>query len=253
VNSVLLQERRDAVLILTLNRPEKRNALNLELIEALHRVLDDLIRDRDLRAVVITGAGDHFAGGADIAELRERRSPEALESINGTLFRRVEELPVPVIAAIRGFALGGGCELAIACDLRVAGRSARLGQPEVGLGILPGAGGTHRLPRLVGLGRAKELIFTGRWVEADEALAMGLVNRVVDDEAVLTEALAWAETIAGQGAAAIRLAKIVLNAQRHEVDMSSALESLAQAVLFDSEDKRARMTAFLEKRQGKGS
>jgi enoyl-CoA hydratase len=161
----------------------------------------------------------------------------------------VEELPVPVIAAIRGFALGGGCELAIACDLRVAGKSARLGQPEVGLGIIPGAGATHRLPRLVGLGRAKDLIFTGRILEAEEALGMGLVTRVVEDEKVMETARGLAETIEKQGATAIRIAKLALNAQRHEVDAAQTFESVAQAVLFDSEEKERRMTAFLERRK----
>jgi enoyl-CoA hydratase len=249
MSNVLIRERRDDIEIVTIDRPEKRNALNLQIVEALHRALDELHGDRDLRAVVITGAGDHFVAGADIAQLRERRSPEALESINGTLFRKVEDLPVPVIAAIKGYAVGGGCELAMACDLRVAGKSARLGQPEVGLGIIPGAGGTHRLPRLVGLGRAKELIYTGRLLDAEEAMTMGLVNRVVEDDVVLEEALALAAVIARQGAMAIRLAKLALNAQRHHVDEAQTLESVAQAVLFDSEEKERRMTDFLDRKK----
>jgi enoyl-CoA hydratase len=249
MSNVLIRERRDDIEIVTIDRPEKRNALNLQIVEALHRALDELHGDRDLRAVVITGAGDHFVAGADIAQLRERRSPEALESINGTLFRKVEDLPVPVIAAIKGYAVGGGCELAMACHLRVAGKSARLGQPEVGLGIIPGAGGTHRLPRLVGLGRAKELIYTGRLLDAEEAMTMGLVNRVVEDDVVLEEALALAAVIARQGAMAIRLAKLALNAQRHHVDEAQTLESVAQAVLFDSEEKERRMTDFLDRKK----
>lgn len=201
MSDCVLRERRKAVEIVTVNRPAKRNALNLETVETLHRVLDDLYRDRGLRAVVLTGAGDHFMAGADIEQLRDRRSPDALDSINGGLFRRVEDLPVPVIAAVKGYALGGGCELAIACDLRVAGQSAKMGQPEVGLGILPGAGATHRLPRLIGLGKAKELIFTGRMVEAEEALQMGLVNRVVDDSSVLEEARSpWPRPSPSRGA-----------------------------------------------------
>jgi enoyl-CoA hydratase len=250
MSTVLLRERRGDIECLTVNRPEKRNALNLELVTALHRALDDLTRDRSLRAVVIAGSGEHFMAGADIAELRDRGASEALESINGSLFRRVEELPVPVIAALRGFALGGGCELAIACDLRVAAPSTRMGQPEVSLGILPGAGATHRLPRLIGLGRAKELILTGRLVGAEEALAMGLVNRIVPETSVLEEARQWAETIAAQGGMAIRLAKVALNAQRHQVDTSGSLEALAQAFLFESNEKKTRMTAFLDKKSG---
>jgi enoyl-CoA hydratase len=251
VADVLLRERRDDVEILTLHRPEKRNALNLELVRALHAALTDLEADATLRAVVLTGAGDHFMAGADVAELRDRRTPEALAGINSTLFRRVEELPVPVIAALRGFALGGGCELALSADLRVAGRSVRLGQPEVGLGILPGAGATYRLPLLVGMGRAKEMILTGRWVEAEEALAIGLVNRVVDDDAVLGEALALAATIREQGALAVRLAKLALNAQRHGLALGQPLEGLAQGILFESAEKMERMQAFLERSRGR--
>jgi enoyl-CoA hydratase len=253
VADVLLRERREEVEILTLHRPEKRNALDLELVEAIHEALADLETDPGVRAVVLTGAGDHFMAGADIAELRERRAPEALAAINSTLFRRVEELPVPVVAALRGYALGGGCELALAADLRVAGRSTRLGQPEVALGILPGAGATYRLPLLVGMGLAKELILTGRQVDAEEALRIGLVNRVVEDEEVIGEALALAGEIRNQGALAVRLAKRALNAQRHGLDGGQRLESLAQGVLFESEEKRRRMTAFLERRRDRAS
>ncbi len=250
MSEVLLRERREGIEILTLNRPEKRNALNLELVNALHAALDELARDRAVRVVILTGAGDHFMAGADIAQLLERGAPEALESINGALFRKLEDLPVPVIAAVRGYALGGGCELSLAADIRIAGRSALFGQPEVALGILPGAGATHRLPRLVGLGRAKELIFTGRRVEAVEAERMGLVNRVVEDAELMDAALAMAATLAGQGAQAIRLAKTALNAQRHGIDHGQLMESVAQAVLFESDEKAERMTAFLE-RKGK--
>jgi enoyl-CoA hydratase len=246
MSDVVRTETRDGIAVVTLNRPEKRNALNLEMVQALHGVLEALEADAGLRACILTGGGDHFAAGADIAELRRRTAADALVSINGALMNRVENLPVPVIAAVRGFALGGGCELAIACDLRVAGTSARLGQPEVGLGIIPGAGATHRLPRLVGMGRAKELILTGRILDAQEALAMGLVNRVVDDAEVLDRARDMAAGIAEKGAQAVRLAKLVLNAQRHGLETGRTLESAAQAVLFESEDKKRRMTAFLE-------
>jgi len=251
VSDVLLRERRDEVEILTLNRPQKRNALNLQLVEALHAVLGALEADPAVRVVVITGAGEHFMAGADVAELRDRRTPEALAGINSTLFRRIEELPVPVLAAVRGFALGGGCELALSADLRVAGRSARLGQPEVGLGIVPGAGATYRLPLLVGMGMAKELVLTGRIVEAEEALRIGLVNRVVEDDRVLEESLLLAEGIRRQGSLAVRLAKLALNAQRHGLSEGQRLESLAQGILFESREKMERMSAFLERKRGK--
>jgi len=238
---------------IVLNRPDVRNAIDKAMIDELHRALDELGARDDLSAVVLSGAGGKaFAGGADIGQLRARRSAEALMAINARLFQRVEEFPVPTIAAITGFALGGGCELAMACDLRVAGKSARFGQPEVALGIIPAAGGTQRLPRLVGLGRAKELIFTGRIIDAAEAERIGLVNFVFDDGDVMTRAHALAAAIASQGRLAVRMAKVALNASsRTGQDAGLLIEQISQAVLFDSADKETRMTAFLEKRKGK--
>src|SRR5690606_13231893 len=171
----ILTERRGDALLVTLNAPERRNAIDQEMVDGLHRVLDEHWHDEALAALVITGAGEKaFAAGADIAQLRDRTSRDAGKAIHSAIFNRIEEVPAPVIAAVRGYALGGGCELAIACDLRVLGESAKLGQPEVKLGIIPAAGGTYRLPRLVGLGRARELVFTGRMVDAAEALRIGL-------------------------------------------------------------------------------
>jgi enoyl-CoA hydratase len=236
-----------------LNRPDVRNAIDKAMIDELHAALDELSARDDLSAVVFSGAGGKaFAGGADIAQLRARKSREALMAINARLFQRVEEFPAPTIAAITGFALGGGCELAMACDVRVAGRGAKLGQPEVALGIIPAAGGTQRLPRLVGLGRAKELIFTGRVVDATEAERIGLVNFVVDDDQVMTRAHALAADVAKQGRLAVRMAKVALNASsRMGQDAGFLIEQISQAVLFESADKEARMTAFLEKKKGK--
>jgi enoyl-CoA hydratase len=249
---VLSERRGDAVLV-TLNAPQRRNAIDQQMVDALHRVLDEYWHDKTLAAVVITGAGDKaFAAGADIAQLRERTSRDALRAINSSIFNRIEEFPAPVIAAIKGFALGGGCELAIACDLRVLGESAKLGQPEVKLGIIPAAGGTYRLPRLVGLGRARELIYTGRMIDAQEALRIGLANAVVPDAQVIDKALALAAEIAQNGRLAVRGAKRALNAlSRPGQERAIACESSVQAGLFDSEDKRARMDAFLSK-QTKG-
>jgi enoyl-CoA hydratase len=249
----LLVERRGAVVLLTLHAPHKRNAIDRAMIEALHSALDRLRDDDSVGALVVTGAGEQaFAAGADIAELRERRAAQALAGINARLFARIEEFPVPVVAAIRGHALGGGCELAIACDLRIAGESAKLGQPEVKLGIIPGAGATSRLPRLVGAGRARELILTGRVVDARTALAIGLVNEVVADAEVVERALAVATEITQNGRLAVRLAKAALNALVWPAPgLAGPLESFAQAVLFDSDEKRARMTAFLERGKGK--
>jgi len=249
---VLSERRGDAVLV-TLNAPERRNAIDQEMVDGLHAVLDELQHDESVAAIVLTGAGDKaFAAGADIAQLRERTSADALKAINSGIFARIEEFAVPVIAAIKGYALGGGCELAIACDLRVLGESAKMGQPEVKLGIIPAAGGTYRLPRLIGLGRARELVYTGRMVDADEALRIGLANKVVPDSDVLDAALAMADEIAKNGRLAVRGAKRALNAlSRPGQENAVVFESSVQAVLFDSEDKSARMGAFLEKQQSR--
>jgi enoyl-CoA hydratase len=247
----ILTEPHGPVLLVTLNAPERRNAIDQEMVDGLHRVLDEQAGNQALAALVLTGAGEQaFAAGADIAQLRERNGADARRAINSTIFARIEEFPVPVIAAVRGFALGGGCELAIACDLRVLGRSAKLGQPEVKLGIIPGAGGTYRLPRLIGLGRARELIYTGRIVDADECLRIGLCNEVVDDSEVVPRALALGAQIAQNGSLAVRSAKQALNAlARPGQHNAIAIESTLQAALFDSDDKRARMTAFLERKK----
>ncbi len=241
----------DGVAVLLLNRPEKRNAIGLPMVEEIHAALSLLERDPRAGALVIGGAGGKvFAAGADIAELRDRSAPDAARAINQSLFSRIEALPIPSVAAVTGYALGGGCELALACDLRVAGMSARFGQPETGLGILPGAGGTQRLPRIVGLGRAKELILTGRLVDAAEAERIGLVNRVVPDDRVMQEARSLAAVMASKGRAAQALAKAALNAgTRSGAAAGLALEVAAQGVLFESDDKRSRMTDFLEKRR----
>lgn len=249
----ILLELRGEVALITLNAPEKRNALDLTMVQDLHRALDELGGRDGLAVLVITGAGGRaFAAGADIAELEQRDSKAALRAINSGIFKRIEDFPVPSIAAITGYALGGGCELALACDLRVAGRSAKLGQPEVALGIIPAAGGCYRLPRLVGLGRAKELVYTGRMVDAEEALRIGLVNHVVEDTQVLERTFALAEEIRKNGSLAVRAAKATMNAlARANEGMAMTLESMAQAVLFDSQDKHQRMRAFLDRQKEK--
>jgi enoyl-CoA hydratase len=247
----LLVESDGRLAIVTFNRPEKRNAINQTMVNELHDVLDGFVADGDVQACVFTGSGDKaFIGGADIAQLRERDSAEALKTINAALFNKIEALPFPTIAAVSGYCLGGGCELSMCCDLRVAGESAKFGQPEVALGIIPAAGGTQRLPRLVGLGIAKELVFTGRIIDAAEAHRIGLVNRVVPDDEVLDGARELAQAIVKQGPLALRLAKMALNASsRTGQDAGLLIEQIAQAVLFDSAEKRDRMTAFLEKRK----
>ncbi|MEM7248916.1 MAG: enoyl-CoA hydratase-related protein [Acidobacteriota bacterium] len=250
---LVLVERDGPLAVLTVNRPEKRNALNLALVKRLSAVLTELEDDADLRCVLLTGAGEKaFVAGADIAELRERGAEESLAGINASLFRQVEEFRWPVIAAIRGWTLGGGMELAMACDVRIAAESARFGQPELNLGILPAAGGMHRLPALVGMGVAKDLVLTGRIVDAQEALRMGLVSRVVADDALIDEARSAAEAAAGMAPMASRLAKGIMNSlYRVRPDTAFQMETAAQAILFESQEKKDRMTAFLEKKTKK--
>ena len=249
--STILVDVEDRLAVVTFNRPEKRNAIDQTMVHELHDALDGLVADGEVQACLFTGAGDKaFVGGADIAQLRERTADDALKVINAALFNKIEALPFPTIAAVRGFCLGGGCELSMCCDLRVAGEGAKFGQPEVALGIIPAAGGTQRLPRLVGLGRAKDLVLTGRIIGAAEALEMGLVNRVVPDDEVLAAARELAGQILRNGALAVRLAKLNLNnSSRTGQDSALLLEQVSQAVLFESEDKRQRMTDFLDRKK----
>ena len=242
----ILVESREVATILTLNRPEQFNAINQEMVDEIHHLLTSLRRELP-SVLVITGAGGKaFAAGADIKELRDRRSGDALANINGGLFDAIARFPAPTIAAIQGYALGGGLELALACDLRVCGRGSRLGQPEVSLGIIPGAGATTRLPRLVGPALAKELIFTGAKIRADRAYEIGLVNRVVDDGTELEVALELGAQIHRNSREAILWAKSALNQANDVGDGGAAM--MAQYRLFESDDKHRRMTAFIEKR-----
>jgi enoyl-CoA hydratase/carnithine racemase len=243
-------EAREGIAVVTLDRPQARNAISQDVVDELRAALGLLARDPGMRALIVTGAGPAvFASGADIRELRRRGAGDALRGINSSLFLEIERFPLPTIAAVNGYALGGGCELAIACDLRIASESARFGQPEVGLGIIPAAGATYRLPRLIGSGRAQEMILTGRIIDAPEALRIGLVNRVVTGDRLLEEARSTAALIARKGPLAVRAAKLALQAALHGPDAGHAAERLAQAILFESADKREGMTAFLEGRR----
>ncbi len=249
--NLVLIERKEAIAILTINRPAKRNALNLDLVRALGDALDSLALDGDLRALVLRGAGEKaFVAGADISELKKRGAEESLAGINAKLFQKVEEFPLPIVAACHGWSLGGGMELAMACDVRVASVSARFGQPELNLGILPAAGGMHRLPALVGMGMAKDLVLTGRILNADEALQAGLVSRVVPDDRIFQEAIEVAQAIADMAPLASKLAKRVMNSLfRVRPDVAFSLESAAQAVLFESDEKHKRMQGFLDRKK----
>jgi enoyl-CoA hydratase len=235
---------------LTVNRPEKRNALDTETVQEFHRALDE-VRAARSTVLIVTGAGDQaFVAGADIASIRERRRDDALSSINSRLMAAVEAHEAVVIAAVNGVALGGGCELALACDLRIAAEHAVFGLPEPSLGIIPGAGGTQRLPRVVGLGRAKEMVLTGARWSAAQALQYGLVSEVVPAAELLSAARRMAERVLALGPLAVRLSKAALNASAQmPLQAGLAYESTAQAITFESADKMEGTTAFLEKRR----
>ena len=241
----------DGVAVCTFNRPEVRNALDQGMVDDIRSVLNRLAYNAEVSVLIFTGAGGKsFISGADIGQLLERRRDDAFLRINNSLFTEIERFPIPTIAAVRGWALGGGCELAMACDLRIAGQGAKFGQPEVALGIIPGAGGCHRLPKLVGVGMARELIFTGRIIDAERALEIGLCNRVVADEDVMSTARELAAEISKNSTLAVRMAKVMINASGEmSGDVALALEATTQAVLFEDDDKRARMTAFLERKR----
>jgi len=238
------------VATLTVNRPEVRNALDTATVDEMHRALGE-VRAAGVTVLIVTGAGDKaFVSGADIRAIRERRRDAALASINSRLMTAVETHEAVVIAAVNGVALGGGCELALACDLRIAADHAVFGLPEPSLGIIPGAGGTQRLPRIVGLGRAKEMILTGARWDARRALEYGLLSEVVPGPELMKAARAMAERVLALGPLAVRLAKSALNASS-QMPLAAGLvfESTAQAITFESADKQEGTTAFLEKRK----
>ncbi len=248
------------VLTLTVNRPEARNALDLGLVEALHAALGEAERDPAVGIVLLTGAAQPgqppekqvFISGADIHQLKTRTVEDAFKAINSALFRRIADFPKVTIAAMAGSALGGGLELALACDLRVASLTGRYGLPETGLGIIPGAGGTQRLPRLVGLGRAKEIILTGKTVDGAEAERIGLVTQAVPCGEVPEAARALAGKVLARGPLAVRLAKRAMDLSANlPMEDGAFLEILAQGATFGSKDKVEGMTAFLEKRPAK--
>ncbi|MDB2097437.1 short-chain-enoyl-CoA hydratase, partial [Clostridium paraputrificum] len=241
--------------IVTINRPKALNALNSETLKDIDAVLENLENDSNIYAVILTGAGEKsFVAGADIAEMRDLNEEQGKEfgMLGNKVFRRLEKLDKPVIAAISGFALGGGCELSMACDIRIASERARFAQPESGLGITPGFGGTQRLPRIVGLGKAKEMIYTGAMVKADEALRIGLVNKVVPLENLMYEARAMANAIIVNAPVAVKLCKDAID-RGMQVDIDRAIEIEAEdfGKCFSTEDQTEGMTAFLEKRAEK--
>lgn len=246
----VLTELSHGILRLTLNRADKLNSLDAAMVDALHTALARYERSPEVRVLLLGGAGTKaFAAGADIAQLRERRAEDALKGINAELFDRLARFPVPTIAVVRGFALGGGCELALACDLRVVSETARFGQPETGLGIMAAAGATWRLPALVGLGIARELLLSGRLVDAEEALRIGLVNQVVPDAELEDAAVQMATMIARNDPLATRLTKQALALAQGNAAEARRFADTAQAVLFESPEKRRRMDEFLTRKK----
>lgn len=243
-------ERHDAVVLLRLDRPEVRNALDEATMEALAAAVEAADADERVGAVVITGGERIFASGADLKVMVDRSAVDVVRSRQAERWRRLRQVLVPLVAAVNGYALGGGCELALLCDLVVAGESARFGQPEVKLGILPGAGGTQRWARAAGKHVAMEMVLTGRTIDADEAQRYGVVNRVVPDEHTVEVALALATEIAALPRLAVRLAKqAVLRAFDAPLEVGLDLERHAFHVLLGTADRVEGMRAFLEKRR----
>ena len=240
--------------LLTINRPKALNALNSQVLEELDKTLDSIDTNK-IRALIITGAGEKsFVAGADIGEMSSltKKEGEAFGKKGNDVFRKLETFPIPVIAAVNGFALGGGCEISMSCDIRICSDNAVFGQPEVGLGITPGFGGTQRLARLVGQGMAKQMIYTAKNIKADEAFRIGLVNAVYPQNELLPAAKKLAETIARQAPIAVRNSKKAIN-DGLQVDMDKAIqiEEKLFGDCFETEDQRAGMGNFLEKDKSK--
>lgn len=246
----IVLQKQDKVAVLTISRPRALNALNSETLKELDLAIDEIAEDNDIYVVILTGEGKSFVAGADITEMKDLDvvGGRRFGNLGNRVFRKLETLEKPIIAAVNGFALGGGCELSMACDIRIASSKAKFGQPEVGLGIIPGFGGTQRLSRLVGLGMAKELIYTGKIIGAQEALSIGLVNNVFEPENLLEEAKILANTIAAQAPIAVSFCKAAIN-KGIQIDIDTALsyESEVFGQCFATEDQKNGMISFIQK------
>ncbi|WHY59666.1 enoyl-CoA hydratase/isomerase family protein [Cytobacillus firmus] len=248
-NNILVRAE-EGIGFIIINRPELRNALNIDTLLEIETALDKMRDDEDIRVIIFTGAGEKsFAAGADISQLSKRTMIDALKPNMTATYRKIEDYEKPTIAAINGYALGGGLELALACDIRVASLNAKVGLPEVGLGIMPGAGGTQRLSRIIGKGKAMELILTGDVITAAEAERLNLISKAVPQEELIETAKGYARRISVKGPLALRMAKAAVN-RGADMEMETALylEKLAQTILIGSEDKLEGTQAFLEKR-----
>lgn len=252
--SLVLYEVQGQIGIITINRPEALNALNTPLLEELDKTLDQ-VDTETIRCLIITGQGQKsFVAGADIAEMKNMNSREAMVfgAKGNDTFEKIERFPIPVIAAVNGYALGGGCELSLACDFRICSDNAVFGQPETGLGITPGFGGTQRLMRAVGSGMAKQMIYTARNIKADEAYRIGLVNQVCTQEELMPTAQKLAGQIAKNAPIAVRASKLAINAaDRLDVDYGKVVEEKCFGSCFNTHDQQEGMGAFLEKRKEK--
>lgn len=248
----LVFEKRGNIALVKFNRPKALNALNSEVLDELDKVIDYINEKEDIYVSVFTGEGKAFIAGADISEMTTFNAEEGRNfgMLGQKIFRKLELMNKPAIAAVNGFALGGGCEFAMSCDIRIASEKAKFGQPEVNLGITPGFAGTQRLPRLVGMAKAKELIFTGDMIEAKEAERIGLANKVVEHDKLIDEAMSMAEKICGKAQLAVRYSKAAIN-KGYDVDLDSGneIEATFFGLCFATEDQKEGMKAFLEKRK----
>lgn len=248
----LLFKKEGNIGILAINRPDALNALNSSVLEELSQAIDMINKDNDIHVLILTGEGRAFVAGADIGEMKGMTPMEARDfaELGLSLFRRIELMEKPVIAAVNGFALGGGCELSMCCDIRIASEKAKFGQPEVGLGITPGFAGTQRLSRLVGMGRAKELIFTCDIIGAEEAHRIGLANKVVAVDELMDTAMEMAKKILEKSQLAVRYSKTAINrGVETDLDTGMSIEKDLFGLCFATEDQKEGMAAFLEKRK----
>jgi enoyl-CoA hydratase len=246
----IVLQKQDKVAVLTISRPKALNALNTETLIELDLAIDEIAKDDEIYAVILTGDGKAFVAGADITEMKDLDVMGARKfgNLGNKVFRKLETLEKPIIAAVNGFALGGGCELSMACDIRIASSKAKFGQPETGLGITPGFGGTQRLARLVGIGMAKQLLFTAEIIKADEALRIGLVNKVVEPDELIEEAKALATKIVSNAPIAVKLCKTAINrGLQMDIDTALIYEAEVFGECFSTEDQKNGMQAFVTK------
>ena len=249
--SLVTTSKSDGICTVKINRPDKLNAMNMDVAKELVNIFENLGKDDTVKVIILTGEGDKaFSAGADI-EYMSKISPDESEEyakLGQLVTATVENVNQPTIAAVNGFALGGGCELAMSCDIRIAANTAKMGQPEVTIGIPPGWGGTQRLMRIVGIAKAKEMVYTGKMIKAEEAKEIGLVNQVVELSTLMDETMKMAKTIAGNSAIAVRMSKAAINKGRNaDLDTGLGIELLAWRNCFTHPDREERMTAFVNK------